>query len=86
VSRGGSDLLGRITSVQMAVVEGGPRLGDLESGAVASAFTPRAAVVSGGLACVVATVVLGAALRGLRRYTVTVAGATPGALDRGQPG
>jgi hypothetical protein len=33
------------------VVTGGPRLGDLEGGLVASAFTPTVSVVSGGVLC-----------------------------------
>jgi hypothetical protein len=38
--------------VQMAVVAGGPRVGDAESGAVAAAFGTTVSVVSGGLACI----------------------------------
>jgi MFS family permease len=43
---------GRLTSLNTAVVAGGPRLGDLEAGAVASAVSLRFSVVSGGVACV----------------------------------
>jgi len=50
---GPESLRGRLMGVQMAVVAGGPRLGDLESGAVATAFGDTFAVVSGGLACIV---------------------------------
>ena len=40
-------LRGRLMGVQMAVVTGGPRIGDAESGAVAAAFSaPRAALIS----------------------------------------
>lgn len=47
------DLLrGRLSSIQIAVVTGGPRLGDFEAGAVASLTSPRFSVVSGGLACI----------------------------------
>ena len=46
-------LRGRLSSVHIAVVTGGPRLGDFESGAVAALTTPEFAVVSGGLACIV---------------------------------
>jgi len=46
-------LRGRLTSVHIAVVTGGPRLGDAEAGAVAALTTPRVSVVSGGLACIV---------------------------------
>ncbi|MCU0268632.1 MAG: MFS transporter [Acidimicrobiales bacterium] len=44
-------LRGRVSSVHIAVVTGGPRLGDLESGAVAALTSPAFAVVSGGLVC-----------------------------------
>jgi len=44
---------GRMSSVFSLVVASGPRLGDVESGGVASAATPRFSVISGGLACVV---------------------------------
>ncbi len=43
---------GRISSVQMAVVTGGPRLGDLESGVVAGLTTVEFSIVSGGVACI----------------------------------
>jgi MFS family permease len=42
---------GRMSSVYMLVVAGGPRLGDVEAGAVASIASPRFSVVSGGVAC-----------------------------------
>jgi hypothetical protein len=53
--------------VQMAVVAGGPRLGDLEAGAVANAFGDTASVVSGGLACVAGALVCAWALPGFTR-------------------
>ncbi len=59
----------RMASIQMAVVQGGPRLGDLESGLVATAVTTEFSIVSGGLACIVGAVALMAALPGFRRYT-----------------
>ena len=43
---------GRLQGVFIVVVNGGPRLGDLEAGVVAS-VSPEFAVVSGGLACIV---------------------------------
>jgi len=42
----------RISSVQIAVVERGPRLGDLEAAAVATEASIHFSIVSGGLACV----------------------------------
>jgi MFS family permease len=46
------ELRGRVTSMHMAVVAGGPRLGDLEAGVVAAVTSVRFSVVSGGVACV----------------------------------
>jgi MFS family permease len=60
-------LRGRLQGVQIAVVTGGPRLGDLESGAVATGFGARTSVISGGLACVAGAVVLARLLPGFRR-------------------
>lgn len=45
-------LRGRLSSIQIAVVAGGPRLGDFEAGAVAAVAGPQFSVVSGGLACI----------------------------------
>lgn len=42
----------RISAIQLAVVTGGPRLGDLESGAVASLVSTEFSIVSGGFACI----------------------------------
>jgi MFS family permease len=56
----------RIASVQMAVVEGGPRLGNLESGAVASAVSTQFSIVSGGVACIAGAFALALLLPGFR--------------------
>ncbi|HVT66662.1 MAG TPA: MFS transporter, partial [Trebonia sp.] len=64
---GPDGIRGRLMGVQMAVVAGGPRLGDLEAGAVASAFGDTVSVVSGGLACVAGALVLAWALPGFTR-------------------
>jgi len=45
-------LRGRLASLNILVVAGGPRVGDLEAGLVAAAFSPAASVVSGGLLCI----------------------------------
>jgi Transmembrane secretion effector len=42
---------GRISAINIFVVAGGPRLGDLEAGLVATLFTPTVSVISGGLLC-----------------------------------
>jgi MFS family permease len=44
---------GRMSSVFSLVVTSGPRLGDIESGSVASLTSPRLSMASGGLACLV---------------------------------
>jgi hypothetical protein len=49
---------GRLLGVQVAVVAGGPRVGDLEAGAVATAFGDTVSVVSGGLACIAGALLL----------------------------
>jgi MFS family permease len=58
----------RVSGLQMAVVEGGPRLGDLESGGLATAVSPQFSIVSGGLLCIVGTIVLARLLPGFRTY------------------
>jgi MFS family permease len=60
-------LRGRLMGLQTAVVTGGPRIGDVESGAVAAAFGDTTSVVSGGLACIVGALLLARALPGFRR-------------------
>ncbi len=52
------DLRGRMSSVHILVVTGGPRLGDFEAGAVASLWSPTASVVSGGVLCILGVLVL----------------------------
>jgi predicted MFS family arabinose efflux permease len=58
----------RISGVQMAVVEGGPRLGDLESGAVATAVSTQFSIVSGGVVCALGALAVALLLPGFRRY------------------
>jgi hypothetical protein len=48
----------RIWSIQMAVVTGGPRLGDFESGVVASLASIEFSIVSGGIACIAGALAL----------------------------
>jgi MFS family permease len=59
---------GRMSSVFSLVVTGGPRLGDIESGAVAGALGVRFAVVSGGLACLAGVAAIVLAFPALARY------------------
>lgn len=60
-------LRGRLAGLQIAVVTGGPRIGDLEAGSVAAAFGNTFSVVSGGLACIAGALLLARALPGFRR-------------------
>lgn len=59
---------GRMSSVYSLVVTSGPRLGDIEAGAVASLASPRFSVVSGGLSCIVAAGLVVAAFPALLAY------------------
>ncbi len=59
---------GRLSSLQIAVVTGGPRIGDLEAGGVATALGDQFSVVSGGLACVAGALVLARLLPGFRHH------------------
>ena len=64
---GPDGMRGRLMGVQMAVVAGGPRLGDLEAGAVATAFGDTVSVVSGGLACIAGALLVAWSLPGFTR-------------------
>lgn len=59
---------GRMSAVFSLVVTSGPRLGDIESGGVASLTTPRFSVLSGGLACIVSALALVGAFPALARF------------------
>ena len=61
-------LLGRMNALNLMVVTGGPRLGDVEAGFVAQAVGAGPSVVVGGLACLAGTVVVGSRFRSLRDY------------------
>jgi predicted MFS family arabinose efflux permease len=65
------ELRGRLSSVHIAVVTGGPRLGDTEAGAVAALTSPQISVVSGGVACMLGVIAVAWALPQFRRYTVS---------------
>src|SRR5205823_940392 len=51
---------GRISAVNAMFVIGGPMLGQFESGVVAGVVSPQFSVVSGGVACILATVAIAA--------------------------
>src|SRR5215468_3014663 len=67
------ELRGRLMGVQMAVVTGGPRIGDAESGAVAAAFSPVTSVISGGLACIGGALLLARLLPAFRSQKMPAA-------------
>jgi MFS family permease len=63
-------LRGRLSSIHIAVVSGGPRVGDFEAGAVASLTTPQISVVSGGLACILGAVLIARKMPELPNYRI----------------
>jgi MFS family permease len=62
------NLRGRLFGIHILVVTGGPRLGDLEAGLVAAAFSPMASVVSGGLLCIAGAGLIAWRVPAFRRY------------------
>ena len=69
-------LRGRMTSINMIFFMGGPQLGEVEAGLLASLFASaalgaRVSVVSGGLATLLVVIVIGTATRIVRSYDVT---------------
>jgi MFS family permease len=62
------ELRGRLASIEMLSYSTGPMLGNVESGLVASLFSVRASIVSGGLLCVVGCVACAALLPAFRDY------------------
>jgi hypothetical protein len=65
-----------MTSVNMIFFMGGPQLGELEAGLVASAFGAPFAIVTGGIATVLLTGWIAWRYPGLRNYTQETALAT----------
>ena len=61
-------LRGRLSGIHISVVAGGPRLGDLEGGVVASMTSPVVSVVSGGILCVVGAIALAWRMPAFARY------------------
>lgn len=62
------EMRGRLQGVFVVVVAGGPRLGDVRAGAMASLVGAGAAWVTGGLACAALVVVVALAFPALLRY------------------
>lgn len=61
-------LRGRLASIEMISYTSGPALGNFEAGVVASLFSVRVSVVSGGVLCVVGCVLAALALPLFRAY------------------
>lgn len=61
-------LRGRLAGVEMLSYSIGPTLGNVESGLAARALGIGGSIVSGGIACVIGTIALAAALPTFRRY------------------
>src|SRR6267143_4010807 len=61
-------LRGRLAGLEMISYTSGPRLGDAEAGIVATLFSVRTSVVSGGILCVVGTAIISAVLPQFIRY------------------
>jgi MFS family permease len=55
-------LRGRLAGLEMISYTSGPKLGDAEAGIVATLFSVRTSVVSGGILCVVGTAIISALL------------------------
>jgi MFS family permease len=62
------DMRGRVSGVEFAVYAGGPVLGDVESGVVGGLAGLPFAIVSGGVACVIAAGIFATRVRGLATY------------------
>ena len=61
-------LRGRLGGIEFAQVASAPALGNLEAGLVASLVSVRFSIVSGGVACVIGTILLALAFPALLRY------------------
>ena len=68
-------LRGRLASIEMVSYSAGPLLNNFESSSVASLFSVRVSVVSGGLLCVAGCLLCALLLPAFRRYD---AGEAPG--------
>jgi hypothetical protein len=62
------EMRGRVMSINLLAVTGGPRLGDLEATAVASVSSAGFSIVTGGLLCVVGTLAVASRFPALRAY------------------
>lgn len=66
------ELRGRVLALQAASNVGGPRLGDLRAGAVASLSSIPFSIIAGGVACILVALTVAARDRGYLRYRPSV--------------
>jgi MFS family permease len=66
-------LLGRVAAAEQIVGQAGPDVGNMRGGLIAGATSGMTALVSGGLLCVAAVVLVAATTPGLRRFAVAPA-------------
>jgi MFS family permease len=64
-------LRGRMTSINMIFFMGGPQLGEVEAGGLASLIGAPLSVVTGGIGCLVAAAIASVKARSLRSYDAT---------------
>ena len=70
-------LRGRVSAVNIMVVTGGPRIGDIEAGLAAGLIGAGPSVVVGGLACLAGTALVSWTIPALRRYRSTTSAKEP---------
>jgi MFS family permease len=63
-----NNLRGRMTSINMVFFMGGPQLGEVEAGGLASLIGAPLSVVTGGIGCVVAAAIASIKAKSLRSY------------------
>jgi MFS family permease len=82
-------LRGRLASIEMLSYTSGPALGNFEAGVVASLFSVRISVVSGGALCVIGCVLCALALPAFRAYDARIYHLAPdpgsGSVKREKP-
>jgi MFS family permease len=71
---------GRMTGINMIFFQGGPQLGEVEAGVVAQLFGAPIAIITGGIGCIVAAVLIARRWPQIRTYNgdePMIAGASP---------
>jgi MFS family permease len=80
------EMRGRMQGVFIAVVAGGPRLGDVRAGATAAVSSPGFSWVAGGIACMAVVIVAALLVRPFWLYDASIAGADKADSDVLAPG